>query len=236
MSEAKDSKNFGADPRQGHVIAATTAGPGKYVHSETWRRYGVDPAVAGIVGQKVAKIRRRRRLMVTTAIEIGRELIELKEELLPHGMFKPFVINEFLFSIRTAELLMNCVGLANENPDLVEKFQLTALYVLAAPGTPTDVRGRVLTEMREGLPCPSAAAIRKEARDAGARGCEVRNVELSAAAKELSMLLIENMPREKLCTTARLLRALDRSEVSRMASKIGFQGLRSAQLYNFDES
>ena len=219
--------------------------------SETSTKYGVTSGIAKILDKKVIKIQRRSFLLVTSVIEIGRELMTIKD-LLPHGSFRPFVINEFPFSFRKAELWMNCVTLADQIPDIIRNFQPTALYKLAAPGTPISVRERVFAGMREGQPCPSVDTIKREIEQARASKLTVQEIdrskagtdayhfifeddEMSDAASELSAIFLGNLPKERFGTTARLLRVLDRFDLTKMASKIGFEALRASHLNNQED-
>jgi hypothetical protein len=247
------SVKSGTDPgRERSRFATTRRGNRSPIgKSETSIKYGVTSDVAKILDKKIIKIQRRSSLLVTSVIEIGRELLFVKKHL-PHGMFRPFVINEFPFSFRKAELWMNCVALADQNPDIVRNFQPTVLYKLAAPGTPNSVRESVFAAMRDGQPCPSVDAIKREIEEARASKLTVQVIdlskadtdadefvgeddEMSGAASELLAIFLGNLPTERLGTTARLLRHIDGWDLRKMASKIGFQALRVSHLNSLEE-
>ena len=228
------------------------------VKSGTAAKYKVGSTVAKLIDKKKLKIQRRGKLLVTTVHEIGLELLAIKR-LLPHGAFEPFVIDEFPFSVRKAQMCMNCVAIAGQNPDIISRFLPTALYKLAAPGTPDTVRELFLTRMRQGQPCPSLNMIEREIEKA--RKCEIEMVResklpvqvinrpwtvveffvefdfdvLIPPASELLAIFIANIPQAELGRTARLLRGLDSFDLMKMASKLAFKALRSHQLNNSDD-
>jgi hypothetical protein len=228
------------------------------VVSATAKTYGVDLDDAKKIDKAKFKIDRRSGLLVTSVIAIGHELITIKD-LLPHGAFRPFVTNEFPFSFRLAEMWMNCAAIAEGNSDIIDRFQATTLYKLAAPTTPISVRKRVFADMREGEACPSLETIKlqiEQEREAklpvraiNVSGIEpdfdfsldaealrkIRGSELSAAGSELLSLFIANIPRNELGAAARLLGTLYYTDLAKMASKIRFKTLRSEQLRSLDD-
>ena len=98
-------------------------------------------------------------MLVSNSIEIGYELRRIKK-LLRHGTFRIYVTNEFPFSLRKAQICMNCVPIAQQNPEIIGKLQATVLYELAAPSTPVSIRDRVCADMRAGQECPSVKTIK----------------------------------------------------------------------------
>jgi hypothetical protein len=93
--------------------------------------YDVNLPIAKKIDKSTYKIDRRDALVSTSVVAIGRELIAIKN-LLPHGTFRPFVKKEFSFSVRLAEMRMNCVPFADKNLDIIDRIPLTELYKLAA--------------------------------------------------------------------------------------------------------
>jgi Protein of unknown function (DUF3102) len=72
-------------------------------------------------------------------IEIGTALIRQKGSL-PHGMFLPWIEAEFVMSENTATRMMNVARVFGGKSASVEDLTPTALYELAAPSTPLEVR------------------------------------------------------------------------------------------------
>jgi hypothetical protein len=143
-------------------------------------------------------------------------------------------------------------GYLQANPDIVRNFKPTVLYELAAPRTPNIVRESVFAAMRNGQPCPSVEAIKREIEEARAPKLIVPVIDLSkavtdadefvfeddgmsGAASELLAIFIGNLPTERYGTTARLLRLLDGWDLRKLASKIGFQALRVSHLHSLKE-
>jgi hypothetical protein len=219
------------------------------------KNYDVDLNIAKKLDKSTHKIDRRDELVVTSVIAIGRELLKIKD-LLPHGMFRPFVDNEFSFSFRLGEMRMNCVPFADRNPDIIDRIPLTVLYKFVAPRTPDSIRDRVCADVKvkAGQECPSLEELKlmiKQAREASlpAREANIsggepdlnfsleieappenRGFELSADGSELLSMFIGNIPREELGAAARLLGTLCYTDLEKIVSKIRFKALRPEQL------
>jgi len=226
--------------------------------SATAEIYDVNWKAAKIIDKSTYKINRRTGLVVTSLVAIGHELNTIKE-LLPHGVFSTFVDNEFLFSLRKAQIWMNCAAIAAGNSDIIHRFQATVLYKVAAPTTPISVRDRVFADMREGQECPSLDTIKLRIDQARESKLPVRVIdfsgdfpdldfsleaeaqrkvpdfELSDAGSKLLSLFIANIPRTEFGETARLLGMIYISDLTKMASKIRFKTLRSEQLRSLDD-
>lgn len=85
----------------------------------------------------ICRIKSRLKRSVNDIMEIGRELITLKE-LLPHGQFSPCLKAEFELSIDTAQNFMNSWERFGKN-GIIPNLNPTALYLLAEPSTPDEV-------------------------------------------------------------------------------------------------
>lgn len=227
------------------------------VVSATAETYGVDFKVAKKIDKAKLKIQRRIRLFATTVIAIGHELTAIKG-LLPHGTFRNYVTNEFSFSFRLAEIWMNCAAMAEGNSDIINRFQATTLYTLAAPTTPSSVREQIFADVRAGQECPPLNAIKLEIEQAresklpvpvmsnsgdepdldfslDAKSLrEIRGFKLSHAGSEFMSFFIANIPRSELSAGAQLLEALCYTDLDKMASKIRFKTLCSEQLSRSD--
>jgi hypothetical protein len=82
-------------------------------------------------------------------IEIGRDLIRVKERL-GHGNFLPWIDREFRMTEKTAERFMSVAERFGDKFDSVSTLGLTALYELAAPSTPEEVRSEVEARVASG--------------------------------------------------------------------------------------
>lgn len=102
----------------------------------------VETAVAGQARQAAARIRGHEK---SAAVEIGRELIAMKEAL-PHGQFIPWIEAELGYSRRTATNLMQVAAEFGDETKWATVSHLPArvLYQLASPSTPATVREAVL--------------------------------------------------------------------------------------------
>lgn len=119
--------------------------------------------------QHAEAIRVLGRRAVQDVIEIGRRLTEAKE-VAGHGNWLPWLDREFGWTDKTAENFINVHKLSGKfetvsNLDL----PMRALYLLAAPNTPVDVREQVLalTESGEQL---SLEQIKQMVEDAKVKG------------------------------------------------------------------
>lgn len=79
---------------------------------------------------------------LNTIIEIGKDLIAVKESL-PHGSFLPWIEAEFGMSDQTARRFMDVGRVYGTKSNIVLDLTPTALYELAAPKTPLEVREEV---------------------------------------------------------------------------------------------
>ncbi len=105
-----------------------------------WFSYDVlDPTTAIFVRTKVTHIRVRLRQTVTDIVEIGQAMIDVKDRL-PHGMFLPWLRSEFSMSERTAENFMNVANMVGDKSANFADIPISALYLLASPSTPDDVK------------------------------------------------------------------------------------------------
>lgn len=88
------------------------------------------------------RIRLRLRRSAEDIIEIGRDLIATKEAL-PHGQFLPWIEAEFGMGEHTARRFMGVARQYSDKSSIVRDLDPTALYELAAPKTPEEVREEV---------------------------------------------------------------------------------------------
>lgn len=75
-------------------------------------------------------------------IAIGLDLIAIKDKL-GHGNFLPWIDAEFGISDRTARNFMNVAAAYGQKSETVSDLGVRALYELAAPKTPIEVREEI---------------------------------------------------------------------------------------------
>ena len=96
------------------------------------------PDVRARVETATRRLHDLERRTSESIIEMGQHLIEVKAAI-GHGNFLPWLEAEFGWSDRVAAHLMN-VAVKFENFSNLESVSPSALYVLAAPSTPDEVR------------------------------------------------------------------------------------------------
>jgi hypothetical protein len=104
------------------------------------------------------RIRGRMQLAAESIIEVGRELIEQKKAL-GHGNFLPWIEAEFGMSRQTADNLVHVANVYGDKLPSISNLAPTALYALAAPSTPPEVREQVEERAAKG---EKVTAVRNE--------------------------------------------------------------------------
>lgn len=105
--------------------------------------YNDIPVPTAIRAREAAeRIKLRLRRSAEDIIEIGRDLIAVKDSL-PHGSFLPWIEAEFGMAERTARRFMDVARVYAGKSATVADLDPTALYELAAPKTPLEVREEV---------------------------------------------------------------------------------------------
>jgi len=95
------------------------------------------------------RIKLLRQKATEHAVEIGRELLRVKESL-PHGAFVRWIERACEFKIRTAQDLMKLAKSADANAQLVALMMPSTLRVYLAKTTTTDVRRSVIARLDNG--------------------------------------------------------------------------------------
>jgi hypothetical protein len=95
------------------------------------------------------RIKSLRRAATEHAVEIGRELLRIKESL-PRGAFVKWVEKACEFKIRTAQDLMKLAREADTNTKLVALMVPSTLRVYLAKTTPPAVRTSILKRLESG--------------------------------------------------------------------------------------
>jgi hypothetical protein len=86
---------------------------------------------------------------VDSIIAVGAALNRQKERL-PHGMFLPWIEAEFEMSDQTARKMMQVAEHYGPKSNIVGHLDPTALYELAAPKTPPEVREEGHSDIQRG--------------------------------------------------------------------------------------
>ncbi len=112
-----------------------------------------------VVQQRTSEIKDRLRRTAQDIVQIGHDLIEVKERL-PHGQFGPWLSAEFDLTEGHARKLMQVARAFGQN-DHYDRFAPTALYLLASPATPDEARAEALerAEAGERIEAKDAQAI-----------------------------------------------------------------------------
>jgi hypothetical protein len=101
--------------------------------------YGSLPAeVATTVQGATERIRLRMKRTVEDIIEIGQELLAVKDAL-PHGQFGEWLKLEFEMTEMTAQRFMQVADRFGGKTNKLLDFKPSVLYLLAAPSTPDEV-------------------------------------------------------------------------------------------------
>ncbi|KQT52186.1 MULTISPECIES: DUF3102 domain-containing protein [unclassified Aureimonas] len=98
--------------------------------------------VATEARQAAERINLRLRRTAEDVVEIGRDLTRMKERL-PHGSFLPWISAEFGMSDQTARRFMQVTKVFASKSNMLLNLDASALYELAAPKTPIEVREEV---------------------------------------------------------------------------------------------
>ena len=112
----------------------------------------LDDRTKTIVWQRTSEIKELMRLTAENIISIGQKLTQVKQKL-GHGSFQDWLRSEFEWSEQTARQFMQVYRWSKtiENKNFVfSQLATSALYLLAAPSTPTEARDEVLSLIDRG--------------------------------------------------------------------------------------
>lgn len=101
----------------------------------------LETVVATQLQETAARIRERLKKTVEDIIEVGNDLLAVKEAL-PHGQFGPWLKAEFGWGERTAQNFMSVAERFGVKTEIIADLtiQPTAAYLLAAPSVPDEAR------------------------------------------------------------------------------------------------
>jgi hypothetical protein len=103
------------------------------------------------------RIRQHLRRQCEDIIAAGRELLDVKARL-RHGQFSPWLMTEFSWSERTAQNYINVALAFGGKTENFSVLPTNALYRLAAPTVPVEVRETLLTRAEAGETITGALA------------------------------------------------------------------------------
>lgn len=132
------------------------------------------------------RIKMRLRRSAEDIIEIGRDLIAVKE-ILPHGQFLPWLDAKFGMTDRTARNFMRVAERYAGKSETISDLQPTALYALAS--AEPEVREEIerMIEAGEVVTKATVARLRAEM-EAAQRGRELADLDAEAAEKKAAEL------------------------------------------------
>ena len=136
------------------------------------------------------KIRQHQQRTIREIIDIGTDLIKVKEKL-GHGRFTAWLRSEFgRGSDRTARNYMNAARVfGGAKAEIISVLPPATLYLLAAPSTPESIRGKIVAELESGgQPNPKAIKDRVETSHKEAKEQAQREREQELRAERLSKL------------------------------------------------
>ncbi|WP_052055511.1 DUF3102 domain-containing protein [Myxosarcina sp. GI1] len=117
------------------------------ISDESFEYTLLDDETRSLVWQRASEIKNLMRLTAENIINIGKKLTEVKEQL-RHGSFQRWLRTEFEWSEQTARQFMQVYRWAEtlENKNFVfSQLATSALYLLAAPSTPSAAREEVMS-------------------------------------------------------------------------------------------
>ncbi len=140
---------------------------GELVEVRSFDYSPLEARVADKVRSSAEKIRRTVQKTLDALIEVGQELLAVKEAV-GHGHFGPWLRAEFGWTDRTAQNLMSVAERFGANTKLISDLtiQPTAAYLLAAPSVPDQARQAAIekAEAGEAITVATAREIVAEAK------------------------------------------------------------------------
>ncbi len=110
---------------------------------------GLTPDQRTRLAQITGRIKGRHRLQIQSILDTGTDLLKAKE-MLGHGAFLEWLEDEFDWTRQTAFRYMNAATHYGSKCHMVLHLNPTAIYELAAPSTPDEVRYRLVKRLEKG--------------------------------------------------------------------------------------
>ena len=117
----------------------------------------LETKLADKVRNAADRIRERVKKTVEDIIEVGNDLLAVKEAL-PHGQFLPWLKAEFGWSERSAQNFMSVAEQFKSAKIADLPIQPSAAYLLAAPSVPDEAREKAVEKAEAGEEITFAAA------------------------------------------------------------------------------
>jgi hypothetical protein len=117
----------------------------------------LETKLADKVRSAADRIRERIKKTVEDIIEVGNDLLAVKEAL-PHGQFLPWLRAEFGWSERSAQNFMSVAEQFKSAKTADLPIQPSAAYLLAAPSVPDEAREKAVEKAEAGEEITFAAA------------------------------------------------------------------------------
>jgi gas vesicle protein len=117
----------------------------------------LETKIADKVRSAADRIRERIKKTVEDIIEVGNDLMAVKEAL-PHGQFLPWLRAEFGWSERSAQNFMSVAEKFKSAKIADLPIQPSAAYLLAAPSVPNEARAKAVEKAEAGEEITFAAA------------------------------------------------------------------------------
>ena len=122
----------------------------KQITTSEFDYQALTPEQRSLVMQRTGEIQERLQRSAQDIWEIGQRLADVRSQL-KHGQFESWLKAEFGWSRRTAYNFINVYETFGERANLAQiDIATSALYLLAAPSTPQDVREQYLEKAKEG--------------------------------------------------------------------------------------
>src|SRR5262252_10186039 len=103
------------------------------------------------LAEHVDHIRALGKQTVANIVEIGRRLVDCRDNHLQHGQWLPWLDREFGWSRQTADRFIHIYNAAGKLPKLSNlNLPVSSLYLIAAPSTPAEARDEVLERVHAG--------------------------------------------------------------------------------------
>ncbi|KJR43569.1 hypothetical protein MCHI_000532 [Candidatus Magnetoovum chiemensis] len=109
----------------------------------------IDVKTADEIKASAERIKLRIRRTVEDVVEIGKELVIVKEKL-GHGKFEEWITANFDMNIRTAQNFMSVYNRFGGKNETVSFLPLRALYELSSSSTPDEIVDMVIEKFQEG--------------------------------------------------------------------------------------
>jgi hypothetical protein len=154
----------------------------------------LQPSVASDAKAAAERIRKKIDSVKQNFIEIGRELLQIKDKL-EHGEFGKWIVAEFEMTGRTAQNYMSVAKEFGDKPEMISVLPPTAIYKLAARSTPAAVIEGVLADIAEGV-TPTTQEISTRIADAKEKEASIR-AEAAATPSSKTGTKQERLPRRR---------------------------------------